>query len=416
MTRIAAAVVLVTLIVAGSALGQSWPQFGGPRRDFRAEGTGLAKAWPASGPKVLWSRGLGEGYSGIASADGVLYTMYRPLAGSSTEDEEVVAALDAASGRTLWEHREPAAFLPSMRMEHGPGPHATPLVVGDRVFVTGVLGRLLALDRKTGSRRWSRDLWRDFGGGVMNRGYACSPLAWKDTVVVAVGGEGGLVAFAQSDGALRWQSRGLRVSPSSPVLIDLDGQEQLVFFAGDEVVGLDPATGARLWGHSHPVKYGLNIALPVWGDDRVLVVSSAYDGGTRALRLTRSAGTTKVEELWFTNRMRVHHGNLLRIGDHVYGSSGDFGPAPLTAVELGSGKVVWQDRAFSKATLVRTGERVLVLDEDGDLGLASLSPKGLELHAQARVLSTRAWTAPTLVGTRLYLRDRARIVALELGS
>jgi outer membrane protein assembly factor BamB len=393
-----------------------WPQFGGPSRDFQVETSGLAP-WGSVGPAKLWERDLGDGYSGIASDGGVLYTMYTPLAwmGLSTRDEEVVVALDAASGKTLWEQKSAVEVRSSMNMEYGPGPHSTPLLAGGRVFTVGVVGRLQALDPQTGRVVWAHELWDELGGKVMQRGYSCSPLAWRDAVIVAVGGRSaGLVAFDQKDGAIRWKSPTLDVSPSSPILVDVAGQEQLVYFASNEVVGLDPVTGKRLWGHLHETSYGLNIAPPVTGDDGLLVVSSAYSGGTRALRLSPEGDQTTVEEVWFTNRMRVHHGNLIRIGDHAYGSSGDFGPTPLSAVDLRSGEVVWRDRAFAKAKLVRAGGRFIVLDEDGSLGLVTVSPQGLTVQARAEIFSGRSWTAPTLVGTRLYARDRKEMVALDL--
>jgi hypothetical protein len=132
------------------------------------------------------------------------------------------------------------------------------------------------------------------------------------------------------------------------------------------------------------------------------------------LRLAQSGGKTTVTELWYTNRMRIHIGNALRLGGHVYGSSGDFGPAFVTAVDVGTGQVAWQDRAFSKASFVHADGKAVVVDEDGNLALATLSPKGLTVHSRADVLSTRAWTVPTLVGTMLYVRDRAEIKAFDL--
>jgi outer membrane protein assembly factor BamB len=420
MKRIGTVLTLTALAsLAASApapSGPDWPQYGGPTRDFRVETSGLA-AWGAGGPTKLWERDLGDGYSGIASDGDVLYTMYTPLAwmGLSTRNEEVAVAIDAATGKTLWERRNPVEMRSSMNMEYGPGPHSTPLLAGGRVFTVGVVGRLQALDSKTGEVLWARELWDELGGKVMQRGDSCSPLAWRDTIIVSVGGSGpGLAAFDQKDGAIRWKSPALDVSPSSPVIVDVAGQEQLVYFASNEIVGFDPATGERLWGHGHETTYGLNIAPPLAGDDGLLVVSSAYSGGTRALRLSRDGDTTRVEELWFTNRMRVHHGNLIRIGGYAYGSSGDFGPTPLSAVDLRSGEVVWRDRAFAKAKLLFAEGRLIVLDEDGNLGLVTVSPKGLEVQARAEIFSGRAWTAPTLLGTRLYVRDRKKMVALDL--
>ena len=406
MTRLVALLALVALASPTAPddppPAQDWPQFGGPTRDFNVQVSGLSP-WKGDGPKVLWQRDLGDGYSGIAAAEGVLYTMYRPSArlGLTTADPETVVALDAATGKTLWEQTTPVTERASMNMEYGPGPHSTPLLAGGRLFTAGVVGRLQALDPKTGTVLWSRELWDELGGKVMARGYSCSALAWRDTVVVSVGGSGpGLVAFDQKDGSIRWKSPAFDVSPSSPVLIDVEGQAQIVFFAVDEVIGFEAESGRRLWSYPHQTTYGLNIVLPVAGDDGMLVVSSAYSGGTRALRLSREGDATTVEELWFSNRMKVHHGNFIRIGDHIYGSSGDFGPTPLSALDLRTGEVVWRDRAFAKAKLVQADGRLVVLDEDGSFGIVRVSPQGLEVEARSQVFSERSWTAPTLVGPR----------------
>jgi outer membrane protein assembly factor BamB len=163
MTRLAALLALVVLVTSAppghSAPDEGWPQFGGPTRDFNSRASGLSP-WAGAEPRVLWRRDLGDGYSGIAAAGGVLYTMYRPSAwmGLSVADAEAVVALDAATGKTLWEKANPVTERSSMRMEHGPGPHATPLLAGGRLFTAGVVGRLQALDPKTGEVLWSREL------------------------------------------------------------------------------------------------------------------------------------------------------------------------------------------------------------------------------------------------------------------
>lgn len=146
----------------------------------------------------------------------------------------------------------------------------------------------------------------------------------------------------------------------------------------------------------------------------MLFLSSAYNGGARALKLAQSGGKTTVTELWKSNRMRLHHGNAIRIGDTVYGSSGDFGPAPLTAVNVKTGAVQWQDRTFSKANFVLAGGKLIVADEDGTVAMASVSPEGLKVISQAQLLNSNVWTAPALVDTTLYLRDRKNIMALDL--
>jgi outer membrane protein assembly factor BamB len=304
-----------------------------------------------------------------------------------------------------------------MSMEYGPGPHSTPLVAGDLVYAIGVTGRLHALNKTTGAVAWAHDLYREFGGMVQGRGYSCSPIAWRTTLVCSVGGRPGqaLMAFDLKTGAVAWKAYDFEPSPSSPVLISVDGQEQLVFFHTKGAAGVDPAGRAVYWDHPHATDYGLNIALPVWGGGNRLFLSSAYSGGSRMLRLRQAGGKTTVEELWFTNKLRLHIGNALWLGDRVYASSGDFGPSFVTALDAGTGAVAWQDRGFARATLLWADGKVILLDEDGVLGLATPGPTGLQVHGKASVLTNKAWTAPTLVGTRLFVRDRASVKAFDLG-
>jgi outer membrane protein assembly factor BamB len=399
---------LILLSLNASAQTSGWTQWGGPQRNFMVESKGLAETWPDGGPKRLWTRELGEGHSSVVADGTRLYTMY------SQGEQEFVVALDAATGKTIWEKRNPAPTR-GLDLQFGKGPHSTPLIVGDLIFTIGLIGKLQAIEKKTGDVVWSHELWQEYGGKRMDRGYSCSPLAYKNMVIVTVGGAGqSLMAFDQKTGAVIWKKQDFEISPSTPTLIKVDGQDQLVTALADQIVGMNPDNGELLWKHPHKCDYGLNITPPVWGADNILFISSAYSGGSRALQLQQAGGKTTVKELWANRRMRVHHGTMIRLGDLVIGSSGDFGPAPLTAADVKTGNIVWQDRAFPKATFVYTGGNVILLDEDGQLALVSLSPQGLKILAKAAVMEHTAWTPPSLDGTKLYLRDRKSIAAFEL--
>ena len=346
--------------------------------------------------------------------------MYRPLgllAMVRRSLEEVIAALDANTGATVWEHRFPSP-TDGVNFSEGAGPHSTPLVTADRVFAVGSRKELFALNKASGQVAWSHDMIKEYGATGPDRGYAPSPLLWGETVIVPMGGPGqSIAAFHQRTGALAWKTGSFQTSPSSPVIIDVDGQKQLLYFAGDQIVGLDPASGTQLWSHPHKTDWGLNISTPIWSpSDHLLFVSSAYGTGSRVVELRQAGGKTTASEKWFNNRMRIHIGTAIRLGSHLYGSSGDFGPAFISAVEVATGKVAWQDRSFSRAQLLHADGKLIILDEDGTLGLATVSPSGLQVLAKAAVLDNRAWTPPTLVGTKLYVRDRKNIVALDLGQ
>jgi outer membrane protein assembly factor BamB len=402
---------VILLLLAGNATAQTgeWPQWGGPQRNFTVATKGLANTWPEKGPRQLWNRNLGEGYSAIVAAGGTLYTMYRK------GEEEVVIALDAQTGKTVWEYSYAAPFLSGMNLENGPGPHVTPLIVGDLLYAVGVTSKLHCLNRSTGKLVWSHELWKEFKGTFIDTGYSASPLAYQNNIIMTLGGSGqALIAFNQKDGSVAWKRLDFESSPSSPTIINVNGQDQLVAFMAKQIVGADPRNGELLWSHPHVTDWDLNISMPVWGADNLLFFSSAYGVGSRVLQLTRSGNQTTVKELWYNQRFRVHKDPAIRVGDFIYASSGDFGPAPFSAINVKTGQIAWQDRSFAKASPLYADGKFIVLDEDGNLGLATASPEGLKVHAKVALLSQKAWTVPTLVGTKLYVRDRKVIMALEL--
>jgi outer membrane protein assembly factor BamB len=412
--------ILSALIAApATTIGQTtpaWTQWGGAGRDFMSDSKGMASSWPANGPKKLWSRSLGEGHSAVLAENGRLYTMYRQITRQpAAVHEEVVAAIDATTGKTIWEFKYTAPTS-GIQFDQGLGPHSTPLIAGNRVFAVSSRSELFALDKATGKRIWSHDFPKEFNAPLAARGYSGSPLLYNGTIIVTMGGpDQAVAAFNEQTGKLVWKAGYFVWAPASPILIDVDRQRQLVVFGGDIVAGMDPATGRELWRHPHRTNFGLNISTPVWvADQHLLLVSSAYGVGTRALELRQATGKTTVAEKWHSPRMRVHIGTIIRLGEHAYGSSGDFGPAFISAIDLKSGQVAWQDRSFARAQLLYADDKLIVLDEDGVLGLATIGPQGLKVLARAPVLQHLAWTPPTLVGTTLYVRDRMTLSAFDL--
>ena len=401
-------------VAAHPAWGQ-WPQWGGPDRNFQAEPAPLAEEWPEGRPKEVWRRPLGEGTSSIAVVDGTLYTLYRQV----EQGLEAVVALDAASGATIWEQSYPAPLWPQFQAQPSRGPHTTPLVVGDRLYTVGVRGYLACWDRKSGERSWEKDLWKEYGATPRVSGHSSSPLVYQDKLIVQVGGKGSaVVALDLKDGQQIWSSQDFTVSYASPLLIQVDGQDQVVLFLARQAVGIDPADGRTLWQHPHKNVHGVNASTPLWAPGNLLFLSSGYDGGSRVLRLKRDpqSGATAVEELWVSRRIKIHHGNAVWLEGRIYASSGDLGPAFLVAVDPLTGKMALRQRGFTKSNFLVSGSTLIILDQDGELALARPQESRIQILQQCQVLKTLSWTVPTLVGTRLYLRDRKEILALELGK
>jgi outer membrane protein assembly factor BamB len=387
-----------------------WLQWGGPHRNFQTEAVGLKDTWPASGPRVVWKRALGEGYSAPAVENGTLYTMY------GKPKQEFVLAANAETGATIWEHQTAMTFQ-SDAPELGNGPYAAPLIVGDRLFTTGVAGRLQCLDKKSGKLLWTQQLVSEHGGSQMMYGYASSPIAFRDTIIAPVGGRGkSVMAFRQADGSVAWARHDFGNVYSSPILIDLQGLEQVVLLMDGALIGLNPHNGDLQWQVPFRADYSIAIATPLWSAGNLLFVSAEYNAGAKVVELQRNGLQTKATELWSSNRLRLHHGNAMRVGDAIYFSSGGKGSqAILSAVDARSGNILWQERSIQKATFVWADNKLVTLAQDGTLMIAYPSPQGFKIAAKAPLLTELSWTPPVLVGTRAYLRDRRSMMAVDLG-
>ncbi len=420
----------IGLFIGDPAFGQ-WSQWGGQNRDFRAKTQGLADEWPKDGPKRLWHKELGVGYSGIVVDDGLLYTMYRK---TMTTPEEYTVALDAKTGEQIWQHANSAAIIekPDERWG-GQGPNSTPLIVGDRLFAVGSRSVLHCFNKKTGEVLWSHDLAGEFNAPLDRHcGYCCSPIAYKDMIILAIDKERPeedshefrvprvetlgkmegqtLAAFKQATGELVWKELDFKIGYSSPILIQFGGGDQLVFSTRGGLIGVDPNNGFLLW--HHPV-VGREMT-PIWHKKRSLLFYTSHDGSTLglAVKLTEKDGQTVAKELWLKRKIRIGIPTPVRVGDFIFGATDQL----LMCVNMKTGKRQWARRGYPEASCVYGDGKLIVLDQNGRLTLATVTPEMFNVCSQCTITEKYSLTAPALVGRTLYVRDRKHIMALDVGE
>ena len=180
--------------------------------------------------------------------------------------------------------------------------------------------------------------------------------------------------------------------------------------------GLDPATGEVLWQLELRQESRTTMAPLMMVGDGLIFSSSAYADGSRVVEVKRDGDGWSAAEKWYSRKMQLMHQTAAQFGNRVYASSGDFGPTFLAALDVETGELAFRQRGFAKANLMRIGDNVLILDEDGTLALGTPGEEGIEILAEAEVVEGTAWTVPTLVGTVLYVRNYNEIVALQLGD
>ena len=402
------ALLLAVRPAAGWAL-EGWPQWGGPGRDFHIVPGPVDWSQDSGEPRQLWRRDLGDGYAGIAVAGQILYTMFR------RDELEQVTAIDSRTGEGLWTHSYMAPLHDGTDLSPGPGPHATPAIVGDRVFTAGVTGILHALDRTSGEVIWRHRVIDDLGGTLNFRGYSQSPLPYKDKILMNVGGPGqAVMAFDQKTGNVCWKSQDYRISHVSPRMIEVGGQRQFVSIAEGFIFALNPDSGKLLWQFEHGVEGGNICSTPAWDGREYLFFSAAYGRGSWVLRLTGDSTSTEVQPLWHHQRLRVHHSNIIVKDGLIIAPHGDFGAIIFSGVDLVTGDVLWQTREIGRASQLLIGSRHLVLDEKGKLMVVSSNREAPEIHDSMQLPEGQYWTPPSLVNGVLYLRNRKEIMAYRL--
>ncbi len=395
------------LLLATAATAQ-WPHWGGPTRDFRAPASRLAPNWPENGPRRLWSRPLGHGHSSIVAAGDRLFTMW----GKGTREH--VVCLDAATGEVRWDTAYDVGYVNSNAKYAGP--HATPSITGDVVVTVGIDGKVHALDIETGEVRWRRDLLLELDADIPQSGYAASPLLCGDLVLLP--GQGtpgyGVIALRIANGSTAWARHGFLSSHATPLLVRIEERDIAVFHGTNRMYGIDPKSGDVLWTVSVRRNAIDNVSFPPLFDAKnsVLLVSHAYDGkGLQAFEVRRNGETWSAKRKWSNRRLKVEHGNGVILGRAAYASDGsDY----IVSVDLDTGRTRFKQRGIPKSTFLAAGDKLLVLDDDGDLHIAKPSEDDLGVLASATVIGPNPWAVPTIVGNTVYVRDRERVVALSL--
>jgi outer membrane protein assembly factor BamB len=397
----------LSVFVGGSAIAADWPQFLGPTRNAVSAETGLAKSWPDKGPPVLWEREVGEGYSAPVVSGDTLVLLHR------VGDDEVVEALDAATGKPRWKFAYGTKYRDPLGK--GDGPRSTPLIAGGKVYTLGAEGMLHCLDLKDGTKVWEKALAKDYEMRESFFGVGTSPIVEGDLLLVNVGSRGaGIVAFDKAIGKEVWKATDDEASYSSPVAATIDDARHVFFFTRTGLVDLDPKDGkvrfSKRWRSR--MNASVNAAAPLVVGDRVFL-SASYGTGAVLLRV----GKDGAEEVWQSDLcLSCHYNTPVQKDGYLYGIDGrQEHVARLRCVELKSGRVKWQKERFGCASLILADGQIIALTEHGDLVLIEPTPEGYREKARASVLKDGPCRAEiALADGRLYGRDGKRLVCWDV--
>ncbi len=409
------------------ATADDWPQWGGPRRDLVWRETGIVDTLPAGGtlPRQ-WSTPIGEGYAGPAVANGRVYVMDRIKA----DETERVLCLDADSGKLLWKHEYPAKY----KVDYPAGPRMTPVVVDDLVFTIGTMGHMFCLKVADGSVVWKKQFVDDFDTKLPIWGMVASPLVLEDQVITLVGGVPSalVVSFDKRTGKELWRSlEDTEVGYCPPVLCEFGGKPQIIIWHPQWVSAIDPQDGHLIWEVPFQVRFGLCIPQPRQVGNRLFL--TAFYNGPLMLEVADDGSDAKV--VWKgkssseirTDGLHSIMSTPIFDGQHIYGVC-SYGQ--LRCLDAADGKRLWETREATgegrwwNAFLVAHEDRVFLHNEQGDLIIAKLSPKGYQELSRSKLIEpTREvmgrmtiWSQPAFAMRSVFARNDKELVRVNLSK
>ena len=376
---------------------EDWPQWRGPTRDAKVTGV---LPWPSSLGNLSerWRVPLGPSYSGpIVSGERVFVTETR------NKKTEIVRALDRTTGAELWRTSWTGAIsVPFFAKSNGDWIRSTPVSDKESLFVAGIRDNLVCVDVATGAKRWQLDFPEQLGSSVPEFGCVSSPLLVGDFVFLQAGG--GFAKVNKKSGEVIWRiledGGGMSSAFSSPVLATIADSTQILVQMREELVGVNPGDGQILWRQKVPSYRGMNILTPtVFGDG---VFTSTHKNRSFLYRVVGHNGTFAVSEAW-NNSAQGYMSSPVVIGKHAFLHLGN---GRLSCLDLHDGKQAWRSQPFGKYwSMAARDNRILALDERGELLLIDADPAEFRLLDRKKVSENECWAHVAVAGNDVLVRD-----------
>ena len=399
MRRAAIILILLSFPISAGArqAGNDVTQWRGANRDGTVTGFRAPAAWPAQLTQQ-WKVDVGLGYATPLVVGNRVYIFSRQ------GDDEVMSALDAASGKVVWQTAYAAPFeMNSAAKVHGPGPKSTPVFFNGRLYAIGMTGAVTAFDAASGKQIWQKPASMPV---PMYTSHAFSPVIEGNTVVFHVGGhdKGALTAFDLNTGQAKWAWTGDGPGYGSPIVADFGGVRQIVTITQGKLVAVDAATGALLWEQPLVSPNFTNSITPVRYGDTVIVWG--HGGPMTAFTVRRNGAQWAVSPAWEAADLPGRMSNSVVDGDVMYGlTSRNMGQ--YYAMDAKSGKTLWNSapRQAAQAALVRADNVLFSLENDSELVVFRTSRSGLEELRRYKVADAETWAQPAISGNRIFVKD-----------
>ncbi|MGH9843844.1 MAG: PQQ-binding-like beta-propeller repeat protein [Blastocatellia bacterium] len=391
---------LFFLLPFQAAMGQDWTRWRGPNGDATVAGFVPPKTWPDQ-LKPKWKITAGAGHSSPLIAGKRVYQHARQ------GENEVVAAYDLETGKTVWSDNYPVAYtMNPAATGHGKGPKSTPVFSGGKLYTLGITGTLSCYDTAAGKLKWRKDGAAMFGGKIADFGTAASPIVDRGLVIASQGGDsrGAMIAFDAETGAEKWRWTGDGPGYATPIVVEIAGKRQIVTQSQQNIVGIWADNGGLLWKIPFTTEYVQNIVTPIAYKD--LLIFSGINKGTFAVRVAWRDNKWATDTVWQNKEVSMYMNSPVLNGNLLFGMS-HRNKGQFFCLDATTGKTLWtgDGRQGENAAMVIAGATIFSLTNDASLIVTSTSDKAATPIRKYTVADSPTWAHPAISGKRILIKD-----------
>ena len=404
--------IFISSLLFNDLNGTDWPNWLGPNYNGAIE-ENTSNGSAQLELEAKWEVPVGAGWSSPVISNQKVFLHDR------TGNKENLTAYHLDSGKQVWQSSFDSQFRDDFGMENGP--RSTPSVYKDTILIHSPDGLVHALAVRTGETIWSRNLSSDFNSAKGFFGRCSSPLILDKKVIFDVGGSGvGLVALSVETGETLWKSKAYGNDYASVVPLEVGSSQLVAAFMREGLVVVDSVNGKEVFFDSFqsPINASVNAASPLILKNGIFL-SSCYEVGAGfwSFLKTGKRGEVGFKPVWKNRgRMDCHYSTPVAYGNYLFGFHGrQERGANLHCIKLSDGKLEWSDDSVAMGHLIRVGELILCISENGEFVLFSASNDSFKPILSQQVLgSGRAHFAYS--NGKIIARDKRRMRCLDMVS
>lgn len=406
--------------IAQSAAPAEWANFRGPNTDGTIAAPKISN-WRSVSLKTVWKTETTNGFGSFAVAGGKAYTiMTREADGNSGE---TLVAYDAKTGKEAWVQQlaviakyDGGGDSGTNDNKGGDGARSSPVVNEGKVYCIDANLGVHCFDAATGSKVWAHDVLKDNSGVNIKWQNAASPVIDGGLLLMAGGGKGqALLGIDKATGEVKWKGQDDQMTHATPVIAEILGVHQCIFFTQKGLVAVNPQTGDVLWRGEHPYAVSTAASPVVWQD--IVYCSSGYKVGASCFKISKSGSGLSAERIWRRENDCFNHWSTPVVKDgYLYGmfSFKEYGTGPLACVDIRTGKDLWKEPGFGPGQVILAGTTIIATSDKGEIVIAEANPKKYTQLKRKDVLDGKVWSYPVLAYDHIFARSTKEGVCLEL--